>query len=84
MRDKLSNGVDSGYTLILVDGLLIQDVKELFEYNTKNIDKVDYITEKYVYGSKIYNGLINFITKEFDYDLKETGGFILKPKYKGL
>lgn len=78
LRDKLSNGVDSGYTLILVDGLLIQDVKELFEYNTKNIDKVDYITEKYVYGSKIYNGLINFITKEFDYDLKETGGFILK------
>ncbi|CAM3678138.1 hypothetical protein FLGE108171_10210 [Flavobacterium gelidilacus] len=78
LRDKLSNGVDSGYTLILVDGLLIQDVKELFEYNTKNIDKVDYITEKYVYGSKIYNGLINFITKEFDYDLKETGDFILK------
>jgi hypothetical protein len=78
LRDKLSNGVDSGYTLVLVDGLLIQDVKELFEYNTKNIDKVEYITEKYVYGSKIFNGLINFITKEFNYELKETGDFILK------
>ncbi|WP_339837357.1 hypothetical protein [uncultured Flavobacterium sp.] len=78
LRDKLSNGVESGYTLILVDGLLIQNVKELFEYNTKNIDKVEYITEKYVYGSKIYNGLINFITKEIDYELKETGDFILK------
>ncbi|WP_339888327.1 hypothetical protein [uncultured Flavobacterium sp.] len=78
LRDKLSNGVDSGYTLVLIDGLLIQNVKELFEYNTKNIDKVEYITEKYVYGSKIYNGLINFITKEFDYELKETGDFILK------
>lgn len=78
LRDKLSNGVDSGYTLVLIDGLLIQDVKELFEYNTKNIDKIDYITEKYAYGPKIYNGLINFITKEFNYELKESGDFILK------
>lgn len=78
LRDKLSNGVDSGYTLILVDGLLIQDVKEIFEYNTKNIEKIDYITDKYVYGSKIFNGVINFITKNQDYELKDNGNYILK------
>ncbi|MFC4739016.1 hypothetical protein ACFO3U_03325 [Flavobacterium ponti] len=78
LRDKVSNGVDSGYTLVMVDGLLIQNVKELFEYNTKNIDKVEYITEKYVYGPKIFNGIINFITKEFNYELKESGDYILK------
>lgn len=78
LRDKLSNGVDSGYALVLIDGLLIQNVKELFEYNTKNIDKVEYITEKYAFGSKIYNGLINFITKEFNYELQEKGDYILK------
>lgn len=78
LRDKISNGVDSGYTLVLIDGLLIQNVKELFEYNTKNIDKVDYITEKYVYGPKIYNGMINFITKEFNYELQEKGDYIIQ------
>lgn len=78
LRDKESNGIESGYTLVLVDGLVIQDVKELFEYSTKNIDKVDYITEKYAFGPKIFNGVINFITKEFSYELKESGAYILK------
>ena len=82
LRDKLTNGSESGYTLVLIDGILIQNVKELFDYSSKNIDKVSFIREKYVFGPKIFNGVINFITKKQDYQLKENGDFILNSEIK--
>jgi hypothetical protein len=77
INKKLNEG-ENGTTLVLIDGLLVQNVKELFEFDTRNIDRIDIITDKYVYGPKIFNGIINFITKEFNYELKESGDYILK------
>lgn len=56
-----------GPPLILVDGLLIQEPDDLFEYNMANIDKVSLITEPYVYGPNLYGGLISFESKNSDF-----------------
>lgn len=56
-----------GPPLVLVDGLLIQDPSDLFEYSMNNVDKVSLINEPYVYGPNLYGGMISFETKNSDF-----------------
>ncbi|WP_409417348.1 hypothetical protein [Flavobacterium sp. PS2] len=65
-------------TLVLVDGLLIQNVNELFDYKTENIYKISVVPGVYFYGPKAFNGIISFTTKRNDYVSKETGNYFLK------
>ncbi|MNQ22198.1 hypothetical protein D3C85_353350 [compost metagenome] len=66
--------------LIIVDGLIIQNVNELFTYNPKNIYKVNVVKGLYYYGSKSFNGIVSFTTKNGDYDTNLKGNFILRPE----
>lgn len=66
--------------LVLVDGLLIQNVDELFDYDTQNIYKISIVTGGYFYGSNVYNGIINIITKNYDFVSKASSSYILKPE----
>lgn len=67
-----------GNPLVLVDGLLVQDTNELFEYTTTDIHKVSLINEGYVYGSKTFGGVISFETKSGNFESKDTGNYIKK------
>lgn len=58
-----------GPPLIIVDGLLIQDPSDLFEYNMANVNKVSFLTEPYVYGPNVYGGLISFETKDSEFSI---------------
>ncbi|WP_347050246.1 hypothetical protein [Flavobacterium olei] len=58
-----------GPPLVLVDGLLIQDPSDLFDYNMANVNKVSLITEPYVYGPNLYGGLISFETKDNEFSI---------------
>ncbi|QOG02755.1 hypothetical protein [Flavobacterium sp. MDT1-60] len=64
--------------LVLVDGLLIQNVNELVDYKTENIYKVSIVPGIYLYGPKAFNGIISITTKNNDYVSKTTGNYILK------
>jgi hypothetical protein len=77
VRDFNDNYEIPGSALVLVDGLLLQDYKELFKYNTKNIYKVSIITGGYYYGSRLFNGVISFTTFEQDFVSKQSGTYIL-------
>lgn len=66
--------------LVIVDGLIIQDINELFEYKMSNIYKINIVNGGYFYGTKLFNGLISFTTKKFDYVSKLNGSFIIKPE----
>lgn len=67
-----------GPPLILVDGLPVQDLDELFAYGMKNVEKVSLINEPYVYGPKTFSGVANFTTKLQDFKISATGGYIRK------
>ncbi|TDX13900.1 hypothetical protein [Flavobacterium sp. S87F.05.LMB.W.Kidney.N] len=58
-----------GPPLVLVDGLLIQDPSDLFDYNMANVNKVSLITEPYVYGPNLYGGLVSFETKDNEFSV---------------
>ncbi|WP_254454488.1 hypothetical protein [Flavobacterium sp. M31R6] len=63
--------------LVLIDGLLLQDTNELFEYNMKNVSKISVIPGLYYLGPKAFNGLISFTTKTQDFVSKQSGSYIL-------
>lgn len=64
--------------LVLVDGLLIQDINELLEYKAADIYKICTINTGYLYGNKLYDGLISFITKNQTYESNYSGDFLIK------
>jgi hypothetical protein len=66
--------------LIVVDGLIIEDLKELFAYSPKNIHKINVVKGIYYYGAKSFNGIVAFTTKNGDYETKLKGNFILRPE----
>jgi hypothetical protein len=66
--------------LIVVDGLIIEDLKELFAYSPKNINKINVVKGIYYYGAKSFNGIVVFTTKNGDYETKLKGNFILRPE----
>lgn len=80
LRDfDLNNKLDIP-AMIIVDGLFIQDINDLLDHKADLFSKIDIIKGGYYFGSKLYNGLISFTTKAYDYDSKLKGDFILKPE----
>ncbi|MCL9807977.1 hypothetical protein [Flavobacterium luminosum] len=67
-------------SLVLVDGLYISDINELFSYDPKNIQKIEVVYGGYQYGTMLFNGIVSFTTKSFDYESKLKGDFIIKPE----
>lgn len=65
-------------TLLLIDGLLIQDANELIDLKMDSIYKISTIKGGYYYGPNIYNGMVSIISKNHDYDSKLNGSFIVK------
>lgn len=78
LRDIYAPIATSEQTLVLVDGLLIQDINELFDYDTRNFSKVTIVPGGYYYGSSFFNGIVNFVTKNNDYVSRTKGDFLLK------
>ncbi|TGD56963.1 hypothetical protein [Flavobacterium humi] len=84
-NDKI-NLDNYGPPLVLVDGLLLQDTNEIFEYNVANIHKVSLINQPYIYGPKTFGGVISFETKTVDFQSKSEGSYnkkttLLIPSY---
>ncbi|HSD15409.1 MAG TPA: hypothetical protein VLB74_12230, partial [Flavobacterium sp.] len=76
LRDSYGQSDAYGETMVMVDGLIIEDANELFDYDMQNIYKVSLVNRGYVYGPKVFNGIINFITKKNDFQTKASGNFI--------
>ncbi len=74
-EDKLESGL---LPMLLIDGVLIQNHQELLDYNPNNIEEIDVVEAQYVYGTKVYNGIIAVQTKSGNYDTQAYGNFIKK------
>jgi len=80
LRDNLSNAAAYGTPLVLVDGELIQEANELFDLDMNTIYKVSIVNQGYVYGPKIFSGVVNFVTKNNDFQSKSVGDFSIKTR----
>lgn len=68
-------------TLILVDGVQLGNINNLLSYDAINIDRIELVNRGYIYGGKIFNGIVNFITKEKNYNYDTSANFILTSEF---
>jgi hypothetical protein len=64
--------------LVLIDGLYLENQKELFDYKIKNVATIEIIPGKYYLGSVFFNGLVSFTTFDNNYKSSQSGSSILK------
>lgn len=65
--------------LVIIDGLLLQNVNELFTYNMNNVRSINVLTGGYYVGPKVFNGIISIITEDGNYTSPQKENYILKP-----
>ncbi len=65
--------------LVLADGLKIQNLNTLFEYNMENVEKVTIVPGGYIYGAATYSGIIHIITKNRDFATIPKNDHLVKP-----
>lgn len=53
--------------LVIVDGIPVQNHDHLLEYNARNVRNISFIRDKYVLGSKIFQGVIDIETIDSNY-----------------
>lgn len=73
-----------GNELVLLDGVALTNQSRIFSYDPLKIKRIDVITDSYVLGQSMFNGIASFTTYEGVFD-----GFELNPKltiinYNGL
>ncbi len=68
-RDNFTTTEVYGSSLVLFNGAVVQDINRLFELPAKNIKKIEFVNKGYVFGPRIFSGVVNFINKDFDYEL---------------
>lgn len=78
LRNETMDPEVFGQPLIMVDGLLIQDTNELYDYNPENIHAIDLINYPYVYGPRTFSGVANIETKNGDYEMRPAGDSLKK------
>ncbi|MCK0156690.1 hypothetical protein MWU65_05835 [Cellulophaga sp. F20128] len=66
--------------LVLVDGVFVQDYNTVINYDARKVKTISVIRDKYVYGDRIYQGVILIQTKTGDFMLQDQGAYILRRK----
>ncbi len=72
-NDILITGIKENYNdgaykpLIVVDGIVVQDVDDLIGYNANKIKSITVVREKYMLGAYVFAGIFDVITFEQDF-----------------
>lgn len=64
--------------LVIVDGMIVQNNNDLVNYNPYKIESIGIVVGQYLYGSKLYQGIVSVSTFKKDFKTSITGDFILK------
>ncbi|OGS72122.1 MAG: hypothetical protein A3F91_02940 [Flavobacteria bacterium RIFCSPLOWO2_12_FULL_35_11] len=76
LYDQLSKSDLS--TLVLVDGILIQNHNELLNLNARNVEKISVLSDEYMFDSMVFDGIISIQTFIGDYQADPLGIYIEK------
>ena len=63
--------------LVIVDGMIVQNNNDLINYDPYKIESIDLVIGEYLYGSKLYQGIISVNTITKDFKTSVVGDFII-------
>ncbi len=68
IRSEYPKSEQSGFVpLVLMDGNLIEDFSELLEYDARKIEKISVVTDTYVVGPQVFQGILDVTSSEGTY-----------------
>jgi hypothetical protein len=73
-----------GEPLILLDGIPVFDADKLFKWDPLRIKKLDIVTQNYIYGPAVFNGIMSFTTYKGDGSNIEIDPHAVMLDYEGL
>ena len=50
-------------TLVLIDGMPVNDIEPLLNYDARRIHFINIYASQYIFGNGVYNGILSFITR---------------------
>jgi len=62
--------------LVIIDGLLVQNHNELINFDARKIKKISVVRDTYIYGPKLFKGIISFETFDGNYKSDVSGNHI--------
>ncbi|TYC12014.1 hypothetical protein ES677_09615 [Bizionia gelidisalsuginis] len=70
--------------LLLVDGIIIQNNNDVVFYDSKKIKSITVVQGQYIYGSKVFEGIIDIETIAQDFKTSIKGAFFIEKDLKKL
>ncbi|TQD37674.1 hypothetical protein [Haloflavibacter putidus] len=77
-RDNFTTTEVYGSSLVLFNGAVVQNTNRLFELPASNIKKIEFVNKGYVFGPRIFSGVVNFVNKDFNYELEVNKKYRIK------
>ena len=77
--DNISSSISP---LVLVDGIIVQNNADLVYYDSKKIKSISVVSGQYIYGSKLFEGIIDVKTFLQDFKTSVSGDFFIEKKLK--
>ena len=50
-------------TLVLIDGMPVNDIERLLNYDARRIHYINIYANQYTFGNSVYNGILSFVTR---------------------
>ena len=50
-------------TLVLIDGMPVNDTEQLLNYDARRIHYINIYADQYTFGNGVYNGILSFVTR---------------------
>ena len=68
VRSLYSSHLNTGYkALVLVDGIALQNIEPLLNFDSRNVKSIKILRNKYFMGSQIFQGVVDFKTFDGDF-----------------
>lgn len=78
VRDYKSTGKEDILPLVLIDGILIQNHEDLYDYDIKKVHTINIITDKFMFDNELYGGVISVLTNKADHAPITKGSFLIQ------
>jgi hypothetical protein len=84
MFNRFTNDFYNGKLFFLLDGVPITDPNKIFTYDPLKVRKLDVISNQYIIGPSVFNGVASFITYEGSFNAFELDPKLVAIDYNGL
>ncbi|WP_055445640.1 hypothetical protein [Lacinutrix mariniflava] len=74
--EKKSQAIRNIDPLVIVDGMIVQNNNDLVNYDSYKIESIGIVVGQYLYGTKLYQGIISISTSTKDFKTSIKGDFI--------